>query len=154
MANGIVKQLWLNSERVLWRPGATYLVAAGTPIFNIIGGPVLIKFLMGILTANEAAGAATLDFDINAIGVTGGACGGMAAAVIDDQVLCFLDGATACALSVGGAPGNIVTPATPTCYVMASPGAVTITVGAFQIDGIGFSIIWQKLNPASEIVLA
>jgi hypothetical protein len=151
MANGIVKQLWLNSDRVLWRPGATYLVAVGTPIFNIIGGPVLIKFLMGILTADEAAGAATLDFDINAIGVTGGACGGMAAAVIDDQVLCYLDGATACLLTVGG---NIVTPATPTCYVMASPGAVTITVGAFQIDGIGFSIVWQKLNPAAEIVLA
>jgi hypothetical protein len=138
----------------LRRPGAIYGVAAGIPIFDIVGGPVLIKYLVGILTADETTGASTLDFDINGAGVSGGACGGMAAAVIDDQVLCFMDGATACALSVAGTPASIVTPATPTCHVIASPGTITIDVGAFQIDGIAFYVIYQRLITASRIVLA
>jgi hypothetical protein len=137
----------------LTRPGDDYGVAAGVPIFNIVGGPVLIKYLVGILTVNEATGAATLDFDINGAGVSGGACGSLAAAVIDDQVLCYLDGATACLLS-GGIPASIVTPATPTCHVIASPGTITIDVGAFKIDGIAFYVIYQRLTTAARIVLA
>jgi hypothetical protein len=78
----------------------------------------------------------------------------LAAAVIDDQVLCYLDGATACLLSGAGTPASIVTPATPTCFVMASPGTVTLAVAAFGVDGIAFSIVWQKLSPAAEVVLS
>jgi hypothetical protein len=138
----------------LTRPGDDYAIAAGVPIFNITHGPVLIKYLVGIFTANETTGASTLDFDINGAGVSGGPSGGLGAALIDDQVLCFMDGATACLFSGAGIPASIVTPATPTCHVIAGPGSITIDVAVAKIDGIAFYVVYQRLTSASRIVLA
>jgi hypothetical protein len=149
---GEFKELYLNSDCVLYRPGQVYLVAT-TPIFAVIGGPVLIKFLIGVFTTAQTAGAATLDFDVNGIAVTGGPSAGLAAAVVGDIAWCPLDGATA----VGFAPDTLfVSPATPTSFVMASvaPGLVNAIAAVFQIDGIAFSIVYQRLTPASEVVLA
>jgi len=150
MANPQVLQ-----DYCLTRLGADYGVAAGVPIFNIERGPVLVKYLVGILTKDETTGAATLDFDINALGVSAGPCLGMGTALIGDQVLCYLDGATACLLSaVAGTPASIVTPKTPTCHVIAGPGSITIDVAVKKIDGIAFYVVYQRLTTASRIVLA
>jgi len=35
-----------------------------------------------------------------------------------------------------------------------APGLVNAIAAVFQIDGIAFSIVYQRLTPASEVVLA
>jgi hypothetical protein len=149
---GEMKELYLNSDQVLFRPGQAYPIAT-TPIFVVIGGPVLIKFLTGVFTLAEVSGAATLDFDVNGVAVTGGPSAALGAAAVGDIVWCPLDGATA----VGYDPNTLViTPATPTCFVMASVtiGIIDAIAAVAQIDGMAFSIVYQRLTPASEVVLA
>jgi hypothetical protein len=143
---GEFKEIYLNTDQVLSRPGQVYLVAT-TPIFKVVGGPILLKCLMGIFTVAQTAGAATVTFLANAV-ATDAASAGLAAAVVGNEVLSLLDGATAVsgpALAVTGAKA---------AWFTVTPGTISAKVAAFQIDGICFCIVYQRLTVASEVVLA
>jgi hypothetical protein len=130
----------------LYRPGDAYTVAT-TPIFTITGGPVIVKALFGVLTADEISGAATMEFLIcgEAADSTSGS---FVAGVIGDQAVSLLDGASAV---LGPAPAN---PYTPLAAFMAGPGDIEVTVGTKQVDGIAFYVIYRRLTAAARIVLA
>ena len=141
-----VDQIWADRDYVTYRPSGTY-TAAGSPyvLFNITGGPVWLKLMIGSRTG-AAVAATTLGVTVSAIGADAGG------AILGATVL---NGVIWIPLNVGGtALGAIALPATVATltYMLAGIGTIDVAVGgAAGSIVMDWTVVYKKLSPLSTI---
>jgi len=154
--SGALKQIWMDRCAVAYRPPEDYAIGAHN-LFTIIGGAVWIKALFCRFTAAEAA---TSTFAIAVSGVN----------MQNAAVNC--DGAinSIATWPLGAAAGQVIVPALLSQPPFSLANALLGQVGQGQISSVGnivltiataltdglpeFSVVYQRMTPASQIVVA
>lgn len=142
-----VDQVWQDRDGVAYRPSQTYDLA-GSPyvLFNITGGPVWLKLMIGSVTGATVA-ATTLDVDVSAIGAQ--AAGPILGATV-------LNGIIWVPLNVAGTSlGALALPATVATltYMLAGIGTINVAVGGAAGSMVmDWTVVYKKLSPASAVI--
>ncbi len=153
----VVKRMSLDVMEVAIRPGEIYLLADYNPgnLFTITGGPVWIKGMFAQATVAAETTTATAAITINGVAAQNAALN--VDSGLGDIIMWPLDAA------VGGVivPNVAINPM-PTLAgallgntgTVSGAGDIALTVGANMDSTFVFYVIYYRLNPDSDIVLA
>jgi len=154
----IIKKMSLDIMEVAIRPGEIYLVADYNPgdLFTIVGGPVWIKGLLAHATVlgetSTNTGAITI------CGVAAQTAALNLDSTLNDIIMWPLE-------ATGGSViiPNVASNPMPTLGAVgnnfvggqvAGPGAIALTVGGNLTSTLVFYVLYYRLHPDSEIVVA
>jgi len=151
----LLSQLWLERNRVAFRPAANYQIAP-TTIFTVVGGSIWVKVLFCRFTAAEASGAT---FAVTFAGI----------AMQNAAVNCNGAINTIATWPLGAAAGQVVVPAllSQPPYSLAnallgqvgqgqicSVGNIVLTIAGFITDGLPeFTLVYQAMSPAANVTV-
>ena len=155
--SNIVKSTHLLQQEVAVRPGQIYLLAAFNPgnLFTIVGGPVWIKGLFAQATVAAETTTATAAITVNGVAIQNAALNVDSA--LGDIIMWPLDAA-------GGAvivPNVAINPM-PTLAAallgnsgtVSGPGDIALTVSANMDSTFVFYVVYYRMSPNSQIVVA
>jgi len=155
--NTVIKRISLDIMQVAIRPGEIYLVADYAPgnLFTVVGGPVWIKGLFAHVTVLAENSGFTGAITINGVNAQN------APVVLDsslnDIIMWPLEAA-------GGAviiPNVAINPM-PTLAAallgntgqVTGPGNIALTINGNLVSTLVFYVVYYRLHPDSEIVVA
>jgi hypothetical protein len=146
-----VAQVLNNNDQAAYRPSQTYLVATGAyTIFNVRNGAVLVKALIGRITA-AAVGATTIATTFNTVAGEAGAvaCNG----AVGTLVIVPINVAAVIVNVLAGPltdallhPKGMVVGTQP-----AGPGLIVATYGVGTSLTMEWTLIYQKLSPTAVV---
>lgn len=143
----------LDRDIILVRPSATYLVATGAyTIFNVRNGPVLVKALIGYITA-AAVGATTIATTLNTVAGEAGAvaCNGAVGTVVWvplNAAATLVNAVAQPATDALFAPKGMFVGTQP-----AGPGLIVATYGVGTSLTMSWTIIYQRLSESAMVTL-
>ncbi len=149
----LVASVWTTSDKVIYRPPQVY--NALTAIFNVTG-PVLVK-LCGLWATAAAGGATTLATTWNGVAGEAAAVDIGTGTLVGEVVTIPLNVAAVIPGSLGAIPMTIALLYPHGMIVGTAPaGAVGVVNFTFAVSTWtgGIFCVYQKLTPASEMVLA
>jgi len=155
--NTVIKRISLDIMQVAIRPAEIYLLADYNPgsLFTIVGGPVWIKGLFAQATVAAETTAATAAITVNGVAIQNAALNVDSA--LGDIIMWPLDAA-------GGAvivPNVAINPM-PTLAAallgnsgtVSGPGDIALTVSADMDSTFVFYVVYYRMSPNSQIVVA
>ena len=156
--NTIVKRMSLDVMEVAIRPGQIYDVATYAPadLFDIVGGPVWIKGLFAHVTVLAENSGFTGLITINLVNAQTAAV--VLNSTLNDIIMWPLE-ATAGSVIIPNVAANPM----PTLGAVtnnfiggqvAGPGAIALTINGNLVSTLVFYVLYYRLNPNSEIVVA
>lgn len=153
----LTEQTFLGNNQVLVRPSQVYTVAVGAyTIFNVRNGAVIVKALIGYITA-AAVGATTIATTLNTIAGEAGAvaCNGAVGTV----VIVPLDVGGAI-VNVTAGPMRLSTDTTGTGVANmvvgtqpAGPGLIVATYAVGTSLTMQWICVWEALSPGAIVTL-
>jgi len=147
--------IWLAKKETTWRAPALYAVA-DTPfnLFTIVGGPVKIYSLVAHLTTAITTGV-TWHFLLGAV-LLDAALFAAIGAIGTTVVVPLNVGAALIAPAQGSPVPSILAAAFNVFGITAAPANIILALGgAADVDGlVSFTVEWERLSPAANIVVA
>lgn len=152
-----IKKLSLDAMEVAIRPGEICLLANFNPgnLFTIQGGPVWIKGLFAQATVAAETTTATAAITINGVAAQNAALN--VDSGLGDIIMWPLDAAATGVI----VPNVAINPMPPLAGallgntgIVSGPGDIALTVGANMDSTFVFYVVYYRLHPDSEIVVA